>query len=425
MPANYERGSMKPKTQMNRLGEESCAAGRALGLAVMSGQVGATQRHAPGGAFYLERAAKVAEVAGCSAGEIVRLVTEFHAERVDAVPSLTVYPELRGARDVLLARYRGMAEAGMSSELVALAESLDFWRSFRFAREFGKPFVAPARPRTSVERCRVVYLPDSDHGPLHMKNVDDPMESWVPDPPLTNPGPWPHAPLFFDGVGNGLHLDEAPPEIFPANGIHLCQQCCETVAEAEEFLARYNYFWGGGNLLVHDDQGHSVAFDKASRCRFVVRKPGPSGLNYVNGMSSFDPDYEAFINRQRAAYLAAAGLDESGTDEAYWRFCRGVLRNMARYMDILGRAPTRDKLIEVMTARDADGPLCKSGVFTHPDETAREATLWQNLFFLADRILWRRQWRGNTPVWEDPWEIIRYSGKEPPEAILMGPGSAT
>ncbi len=416
---------MKQKITASQLCKSSYADGRRLGLAIMSG-LGVTRRHAPGGACYLEQAALVAEAAGQSVGAIVRMVTAFHLERVDAVPSLTIYPELSGERDVLLARYCGMNEEGMSSELIALAESLDFWRAYRFAREFGKPFVPPSRPRTDVERCRVVYLPDSDHGPLHMKNVDDPLETWVPDPPLKNPGSWPHTPLFFDGVGNGLHIDEVPPEIFPVNGIHLCQRSCETVAEAEEFLVRYNYFWGGGNLLVHDDHGNSVAIDKASRCRFAVRRPTSSGLNYVNGMSSFDPEHEAFINRQRTAYLAASGQDETGTDAAYWLFSRGVLRNMLRYMDALDREPTMDKLIEVMTARDADGPMCKTGIATHPDETTREATLRQNLCFLADRIVWRRQWRGNTPVWDDPWEIIKYSREEPIEAKLVGtPGAAT
>jgi hypothetical protein len=251
-------------------------------------------------------------------------------------------------------------------------------------------------------------MPESDQGPLHFKNVDDPLATWTPYPPEEQGQPWPHSPLMFDGTGSGLHIDEPAEEIFPLDCKRLCREHCGTIAEAEEFLVRYNHFWGGGNLLVHDEKGNSVAFDKASRSRVALRQPDSSGINYINGMSSFDPEYEAFINQQRQLYLQKTGQSEDSEEACYFRFCHGVLENMKGYMKELKEKPTLGKLISVMTSRDPDGALCKSGQKVHPNEKTPAGTLMQRLFFLKSRILLRRQWRGNTPVWEDPWEQVQY-----------------
>jgi hypothetical protein len=253
-----------------------------------------------------------------------------------------------------------------------------------------------------------VYVPESDRGPLHAKNVDDPLDTWTPLPPIAEPGPWPHSPLFFDGVGNGLHIDDIPPEIFPADGLELCERHCTTVDEATEFLARYNYFWANANLLIHDAAGHSVAIDKASRCRLAIRKPDASGISYVNGMSSFDPEEEAFIEGQRQRFLNEVGQDENGIDATYSRLCEAVLRNMKRHMAELARRPTLDGVFAWMNCHDEDGPMCKTGVPHHPEFDMGEATLLQRVFFLDEKVLWRRQWRGETPVWEDKWEVVKY-----------------
>ena len=184
-------------------------------------------------------------------------IIAFHKERIDAVPDLNVYPELRGARDELLQRYRGMADAGVPEDVIALAETQRFWRDTRLLQDAEKSFYLGL----NREKCRVVYVPESDVGALHSKNVDDPLANWKPIPPYGGDPRWdPPHPLWFDGVGSGLHIDEIPPEIFPVDPHTLCQEHCRTVPEATEFMVRYNYFWSGQNLLVHDHHGNSVAF---------------------------------------------------------------------------------------------------------------------------------------------------------------------
>src|SRR5689334_13331311 len=54
---------------------------------------------------------------------VVDKVCDFHAERLEAVPDLTRYAELRGYRDLLFEEYRGMASVGVDAEAIALAVS--------------------------------------------------------------------------------------------------------------------------------------------------------------------------------------------------------------------------------------------------------------------------------------------------------------
>ncbi len=405
---------MQSQTELKQASYE---AGRRLGKIHMGGGLGITQVVEKGGGSLLKQAAGKAACVGLGAEALVARITAFHDERVAALPDLNVYPELKGERDILLEKYRGMADEGMSRELIALCESLGFWCNYRCHAETGKrPRGGPLPPEKrgppppeKRERCRVVYAPETDRGALHFKNVDDPLHSWRPLPVETPPTPWPFSPLFYDGVGNGLHIDDVPPEIFPADAREVCARHCTTVPEAEAMLIRYNYFWGSANLLIHDEAGHAVAIDKASRCRYAVRRQGPNGVIYINGMSSFDPAYQAFIEARRRQYLAESGQDDNTPEACYFRFAQGTLRNMQRRMKLFEANPTAEALVDHLSSRDADGPLCRPGLTCHPDDPVREATLVQRFHLLDERVLKWRQWVGEIPVWEDEWKTLRYS----------------
>ncbi len=384
-------------------------AGKAVGQTQMAGGMQTTQCVDGGGATLLQTAKHKAAQIGMTTPDLIARIVAFHDERLDAVPDLTVYPELAGEREVLLARYRGMADAGMSRELIALNESLKFWCDYRCRTETGCiPHGGPLPPEQR-ERCRVLYAPETDRGPLHFKNVDDPLHSWKPMPETFDPGPWPFSPLAFDGVGSGLHIDDAPPEIFPADAVSLAKRYCSTVPEAEEFLIRYNYFWASANLLVHDENGYGVAIDKSSRCQYAIRRQGSNGVLYINGMSSFDDAYQTMIETRRKQYLIETGQDETTPEGAYFRFAEGTLRNMKRRMADFERNPTEASLIEHFSSRDPDGPLCRPGKQHHPDDPIRAATLFQRCYYLSDRVMKWRQWHDNTPVWEDAWKTVEWN----------------
>ncbi len=387
--------------------------GYALGQVHMQGGINTTRCVEAGGATLLKGAAQKAAQVGMATNELIARVVALHDERINAVPDLSVYPELDGEQELLLARYRGMADAGMSRELIALNESMGFWCNYRCRAETGKTPHGGSLPPDKRERCRVVFAPITDAGPLHFKNVDDPVHSWKPQPERLDPIPNPFTPLFFDGVGNGLHIDDVPPEIFPADAVGLAKRHCRSVAEAEEFLIRYNYFWGSANLLIHDEAGEAVAIDKASRCRYVVRRPGPNGVIYINGMSSFDPDYQAFIEARRMQYLEESGQDGTTPEAVYFRGALGTLRNMTRRMKAFEQEPTEASLYDHMCSRDADGPLCRIGVQHHPDDPIRAATLFQRCFYLRDKVMKWRQWKDETPIWKDPWKSVPFADAEP------------
>lgn len=392
--------------------------GVALGRTHMDGGISTTCAVEPGGASLLKDAAWKARQVGLPADELIRRVSALHAERVDALPDLAVYPELRGERDLLLERYRGMADAGMTLELIALKESLGFWVSYLCRNQTGKIPHGGRLPPEQRERCRVVFAPETDAGPLHFKNVDDPLHTWRPQPEDVKTMPSPFTPLFFAGTGSGLQIDDDPPEIFPADAVGLAKRYCETVPEAEAFLVRYNYFWAGANLLIIDEAGHAVAVDKASRCRYAVRRPGPNGVIYINGMSSFDPEYQAYIEMRRAQYLRETGQKEDSPEGTYFKGAVAVLRNMTRRMAEFERCPTEAALYEHLCSRDPDGPLCRIGKQHHPDDPVRAATLVQRCCHMREQIMKWRQWRGETPVWEDEWKTVSY-------AANTGPGAKT
>jgi len=355
----------------------------------------------------------LAKALGWQPQALMEKVAAFHRERLEAVPDLTRYPELRGYRELLLEEYRGMGSAGVDSETIALVVSLGFWRDTRLIQETGRAVRAAALP----EKCRIVYTPDSDEGALHAKNVDEPLTYWRPRPKYAPNSPWPHPhPLFFDGVGSGLHLDEVSPEIFPVNVLELCRDHCTTVEAATEFLVRYNFFWSNQNMLVHDMHGNSVAFDK-TRCRVSWRKPNAQGISFINGMGALDPGIRAFQRQQREKYLQQQGQTWDSTDGCYWKVCEGKWANMERYVAEFSKKPTWAGLKELMEQRDPSGPMCLTGRKSHPDEQAPGCSVVMDIWMVDQKKLHRRQWRGETPAYLDTPELVQFTATPAPESV--------
>ena len=358
--------------------------------------------------YWHDAARCLAEVLGWPTDEVVRKVVDFHRERLDALPDLALYPELRGMREMLLEEERGMRDGGLSGEVIALYRTLDFWRSTRLLQETGRAVFVQPMP----EQCRVLYVPRSDRGALHFKNVDDPITYWQPLPPIEPGAAWPWAnPLVFDGVGSGLHLDEIPDEIFPADAVKMARERCEALEEAREFLLRYNHFWSGQNLLVHDHEGDSIAFEK-TRCRVALRGPNEQGINFITGMGALDPGIAAFQRQQRDKYLEQSGQSCDTPDGRFFELSENTWRNMARYVDELALNPTWDNAKQLMEQRDQSGPMCLTGEKCHPNENEADLgyTLWMDMFEMDSKKLHRRQWRGQVPSYLDTPEIVQFKG---------------
>jgi len=355
--------------------------------------------------YWHDAARCLAKMLGWPKEKLVAEVRQYHQERLDAVPDFTRYPELRGYRDLLMEEHRGMRDAGADDDAIALSRTLHFWRDTRLLQQTGRGWHAPVMP----EKCRVLYVPETEDGAIHAKNVDDPLTYWKPRAPYPKNAAWPWThPLRFDGVGSGLHVDEIPLEIFPVNPHELCLEHCTTVEAATEFMVRYNYFWSSQNLLIHDHHGNSMAFEK-TRCRVATRKPNAKGINFINGMGALDPEICEHQRRMRAKHLEQTGQGPDSIEARYFQFCEKKWENMTRYVEQLTQDPTVEGVRSLMEQRDPGGPMCLTGKKVHPDEKVTACTLVMDLWFMDKKKLHRRQWRGDMPAYLDRPEIVQFN----------------
>ncbi len=131
-------------------------------------------------------------------------IADFHRDRMARTPDPVRYPESPPWVEMVREtdrRFQGLT--GLSDTDLAVYRSLNDFIQFRGIR-----MAATHRQPVQTEKCRVAYLPDSDHGPLHLKNLDDPKDHWQPEGKPTWLFPCDDRNLFSDAVGNGLHLDE-------------------------------------------------------------------------------------------------------------------------------------------------------------------------------------------------------------------------
>lgn len=375
--------------------DKTYARGRERGRAFLAG----------GGTAAARAQAKLAaRSVGWPIEKLIQEVIAYDRERLDAVPSLTTYPELRGYRDRLEAEDRGMRDAGVSDELIALWRTLGFYTMTRLYEQTGRA----CDFEMGTEECRTLFVRDSEDGPIHAKNVDGPPRGWKPLPPIPNGTPWPFPyAVTLDGVGSGLHIDEIPPEIFPVDAWELCRTHCETTAAATEFMVRYNYFWADGNLIVYDREGDSMAFEK-TRCRVATRKPNRNGMNFISGMGALDPGIREHQRKMRQKFLDQVGRDWDGPEGCFWRESDETYKNMARYVEALPSRPTLEQVHELMSRTDPGGPLCYTGEKSHPDQPDGCLSAVMHIFLPQQRKHIRRQSRDGKPAFLDKPEVIQY-----------------
>jgi len=336
-------------------------------------------------------------------GALLEGLVAFHRERMNRIPSPTRYPESPPWVEYVLARDRELRQrAGLSDFDMAVIRSLHDYLAFR---RLGHPHPA------GDERCRVAFLPHSDHGRLHMKNLDDPATWWKPEPEPIWLYPRPDQTLFADGVGSGLHLDEEPPELFPLPvRSHMLHTYADDVPSAVEFLTRYRYFWGRANLLLFDRTGRSVAIEKCSFNFIEVFEPGPDGISHISGMTCRNPDSPQgrYQQHQREKYLRLYGQPLDGPDMAFWTVCRRFEEKLASGLAALAHHPTLDGLVRLFTRPWPEG-LRKDGLRIHPQQGLIGYTLMSYVSLLDEGRLLRWQ-RSPLPelAWPDQPEEFHY-----------------
>ena len=327
--------------------------------------------------------------------QIGALLAQSNAQRLDAVPCLTTYPELRGMRRIVDANWRGRRDGAQLDDIQAavLDDGL-----FHYHR------VICAGRYEPKAHCSVAYFPTSDHGPLLAANLDTGL-----DEPFGVP-PWPVTSehLITGSVSSGVFMDEPSPEIFPAPIHQLVARYCRSTDEAVEMFTRYNHFWGPCNLLIADRE-HNVAMIEKTACRLGVRR-SEDGFGFVTAMTAEHPDIATFLSDRRAASLDARGLTAPCADTRYWDAQdtrRGI---MNRLMAEARANPTVEAMRAMMQYRGADGVVADNGDILHPGDPPIEHTLRTFIACLAEgrALWWARDNARNIPSWENPQPDAHY-----------------
>lgn len=331
---------------------------------------------------------------GIDREEVGRILAQSNQERMDAVPDFGQYPELRGMPEMLLAEQQGVRDGAELDDAQAAAW---FNGLFFYNRE-----VLPGKWKPRA-RCSVIFVPDSDHGPLFGANLDS-----SPDEPF-GPPQWPsngNEHLVIGGVSSGLDMDEQSPEVFPAPVLKLVGRYCHCTDQAVEMLTRYNLFWGPCNRIVADRNGRTAMIEKTS-CRIAVRW-SEDGAGFVTAMTAEDPEMRAFLADRRAASLKQRGLSDPCSDTRYWALQDQRRLLMNRLMEDVRCDPTLDGVRGMLQYRGEDGFTCANGDVIHPGDAPLEHTLctWVTSLSEGRSWWWARDKHRDIPSWENPQEQV-------------------
>lgn len=329
--------------------------------------------------------------------ELVRRLQAANAERLDAVPSLTRYPELRGVRELIAAEWRGTRDgADLDDALLA---------SYCGAAPFYHRFIANGKAMTG---CSYIYFHTSDVGPILANNLDT-----VPEEPYLPPH-WPAVSehLLIGTVSSGVYMDEESPEIFPAPVFKLMARYGRTTEEAVELLTRYNHFWGPANVLVVD-RAHRIAMIEKTACRIAARY-SDDGFGFITAMTQEDAALHAYVDERRHASVGARGLTEDCDDYTYWANQDKRRHLMNELLEEARATPTLEKLRQMIQFRDpvrgnvaGNGEPTRPGVAgTAPTEHTIKTQIW--LLREGRAQWWTRDNETGTPSWENRREDITF-----------------
>ena len=315
-------------------------------------------------------------------------LTAFHRRRMGMVPSTALYPESARWVEYTRAVEREVQKlTGFTDDEMAIVRSMDLYVTFHGMRKCA----------AVDEKCRSAYVPDTDRGPVAISNTDDPLDYWKPHPP---PAAMPNTDgLCAPGVGNGLHMDEEPGELFPLPIMRMLPHYASDVPGAIQFLTRYCPFWGRCNVLLFDQRQRSAAIEKCSFKYIDVFHPGPDGRSHISGMTCRDPNTVQGQHQRnmRERYLKSFGLPLDGPDMCFWNACRTFEDKLAQGLRDLGPSPRYEDLLRLFLTRYPDG-LNKWGLKAHPDAGLVGYTLQTHVHLIREQtyLRWQRSEDGKT-----------------------------
>lgn len=296
-----------------------------------------------------------------------------YQQRLDALPPLSVYPELRGMPECITAYNRGLAAEAHLSETDAIV--LTNYR--HMLHEAQKLATAASTMPQAGTGCTVVFFPRSDRGPLVANNNDGtPAHIHRQEPPWIVAN---RAGVITATVSSGIFGDEQSPEQFPVPVFLLVSEMCGSTDEAVDLFSRLNYFWGPCNLLVADRTGSATVIEKSS-CRFALRH-SDDGFACTTEMAAEDPDFSKYLWHTRRRSLLDRGLDETSPDWAYWQAAQKRSARLMKLVDAARSEPTFARMEQVIYDHidspeqvHMDGSKCHPA--QHEGEWSLRTTIW-------------------------------------------------
>lgn len=216
--------------------------------------------------------------------DLLSYAAALHRRKLDALPDLGCFPELRGMDQYLDEQAGGFAQgAGIDVREIFLER---YWREIFFYVTGG------GRLAPDPGSCSEFFFPATPDGPLMGKGWDD-ITTWYMETPFPYPLQ-PHEITIYrqtDGRGysyascgvneQGLCLEtggganyefeeDRHQVFFPAPVFDLVLRGCATTLEAVELLTRYNLYWGPCNCVVGDADGRGALIEK-SKFHYAVK----------------------------------------------------------------------------------------------------------------------------------------------------------
>jgi len=245
-------------------------------------------------------------------------IRDLDRERLNDVPDLAHFPELRGHADLLRAERLGFVEAsGLDETATAFFYSADFFNRRRLDTRHAARWEFMPAPGTG---CTGVFFPETkEGGALLGQNIDIPLDvdspyaSHRPEQVLRLRDPV----LWIAGGSSAVLLDDEPKCSFPADPFQydlMPPECRGRIHDVIEFLGRYNEFWGPGNYILLDLEWNAVVVEK-SNCLMAVRRPAINGAVATTACAYLDPKMSAHqLNRAKRVMELKGETEENSLD---------------------------------------------------------------------------------------------------------------
>ncbi|MCM8785323.1 MAG: hypothetical protein NC899_03650 [Candidatus Omnitrophica bacterium] len=339
--------------------------------------------------------------------QLIKDVKDYYCESLEKIPSFTKYPESKDWVDYVLKRDKFLIEmANLTLDEIAIYRSLNEYLQFRGYKKFGLK-----RLKLS-EKCRVAFIPETDMGPMHIKNVDDPIDYWKPFPKLPEKislynAWWYNLPFIIDSVGSGLHIDDEPSEIFPLPIFKMVYRYASDIESCVDFLKKYSIFWGNRNIIIFDLKLNFCVIEKCSRNFIeIYYLDKQSYFGYISGMVCRNKNSPQAIyqKEKRLEYLKLFNFSDNSPDILFWELCEILEEKLKNGLISLGTKPSSNQVINLFISPYPDGLRKYNLEFN-------DWTLYTHCTFFEKKIYMRWQLKklnGKKFEWTERPETCKY-----------------